>query len=359
MAFALMPMLLPLLNCRKPSTYIGHENRHHELTPVEHRRDFRIEIHLKKLSDGGRHPAARYPTINYSRRGTKVYNIISVPITSSRLVVSANVRFEMYLIIWDWKSAQALFVRQCLLCSLTDEAQTFMQELEVGRCNSVEFIDEYRLLTTFGPPGRQQPSMVVTDTGKTVRGAAMQTFFHLPLHFSGAGRLSFLLERGVHKPSPAETLAPFYQDPSQRIVTLVVSHGVYYPVFQVGALLELLESREGSEIGWDEWKGRVVIPSIGEEHARIWVSGCRLFRVISTDYGRTGQMKVYDFSMRGRATYRSERVDKYLGTVKCLSPAGVSAQVPRDGAYFARASHDSTVFSIVSVGACCSLCARG
>ena len=235
-----------------------------------------------------------------------------------------------------------------------------MQELEVGRCNSVEFIDEYRLLTTLGLPGRQQPSLVVTDTGKIVRGAAVQTVFLLPLHFSGAGRLSFLLERGVHKPSPAETLVPFYQDPSQRIITLVVSYIVYYPVFQVGALLELLESREGSKIGWDEWKGRAVIPYIGEEHARIWVSGCRLFRFVSTGYGQTRQMKVYDFSMRGRAKYRSERVDKHLGTVRCLSSTGVSGQVPRGGTLVARAGgHDSAVFSIVSVGVFCSLCERG
>lgn len=75
-------------------------------------RNFKIEIHMRTLSDGGYHPSARYPTIHYSQGGARVYKIISVPITSSRLAVSANVQSGMYLIVWDWRNAQVLFVCQ-------------------------------------------------------------------------------------------------------------------------------------------------------------------------------------------------------------------------------------------------------
>jgi hypothetical protein len=99
---------------------------------------------------------------------------------------------------------------------------------------------------------------VVVDTEKVMGGASMRTTFHLSPHLHELEHPILLLEGGVHKPSPAETLAPFYQDPAQRIGALLLSFSLGGLVFQVGGLLELLESHEGSEIGWDEWKDHVV-----------------------------------------------------------------------------------------------------
>lgn len=216
----------------------------------------------------------------------------------------------------------------------------------MGRCGTVEFIDEYRLLANAEDGYGSPPSLVVTDTRKDVGGAPMRTLFRLPLSFSGA---SLLLERGVHQPSPAETLTPFHQDPAQRIIALAVPFTSYYLIFQVGAFLKFLETREGSVIGWDEWRNRVVIPSIGQELARIWVSGCRLFFVGSIGYDRGSHMEVYDFSLQGRAKYLNEQVNEILGGVKYLSSTGVRVRVPCDGILNVRSGHESTVFSYVSV----------
>lgn len=74
-----------------------------------------IEIHLRAMSDGGHHPAAQYPSIRYQRRGTDV-SVSSPPsITSSRLAVVAIAESGDYLVVFDWKSAQVLFVRQLFL----------------------------------------------------------------------------------------------------------------------------------------------------------------------------------------------------------------------------------------------------
>ena len=229
----------------------------------------------------------------------------------------------------------------------------------MARCNTVEFIDEYRLLAstelTLGAP----LSLVVMDTRKIVRGVPTKTFFHLPRFFSRKRRLPFLLERGMHKPSLAEALAPFHQDPAQRIVALAVPCSGYHLVFQVGVLLEFLQSREGSEIGWDEWKSRVAIPPIARKPISIWVSGCRLFCVSPTGGDQGAQMEVYDFSMQGRAKYPSGRIDKTFGGVRYLASTGVKIRVPCDGLIDACSSHESTVFSHVSIGALCSLWGRG
>jgi hypothetical protein len=224
-----------------------------------------------------------------------------------------------------------------------------MQENGLGFCGTVEFIDEYRLLTTTELKLSAPPSLVVTDTGKIVRGAPVQTLFHFPLPFICTGRLSLLLERGVHKPSPTESLAPFHQDPAQRIIALAVPYTFYYLVFQVGALLELLELREGSEIGWDEWKSRVVTPSTDQEFVRIWVSGCRLFCVGSIGEGQNAQMEVYDFSVMGRAKHLSGRVNELLGGVRYLSSTGARARVLCNELLIVRSGHESTVLSYVSV----------
>ena len=160
------------------------------------------------------------------------------------------------------------------------------------------------------------------------------------------------IERGTHSPSRAESLAPFCQDPTQRIVTLIGSTSPWYLVFRVKSLLDLLESREGSEIGWDEWKGYVIIPSINPynpEHIDIWVSGCRLFCLDSTDSSPGSRMKVYDFSLWGWSKYLSNEVDENLGAMKHLSSTGAVGFIPWgvEDFFGACSGHGSVIFSPV------------
>ena len=250
-------------------------------------------------------------------------------------------------------------VKPCLYDTsddLTNGTHVTIQELEVWHCGSLEFIDEYRLLAnvelTFGTP----QSLVVIDTGKYLGSAPMRTVFHLPSRLSGARNLSLLLERGVHRPSPTETLAPFHQDPTQRIIALALPRAhTYYPIIQVGELLDLLESREGSEIGWDDWKSCVVIPSINHDIVHVWVSGCRLFCATSTGYDDVPQIEVYNCSMQGRAKCLRKRVNRTLSKIRYLSSTGVKTRIPYQDTLTVYNCHESTVFNYVSARIFCSL----
>ena len=119
----------------------------------------------------------------------------------------------------------------------------------------------------------------------------------------------------MHELSIEESLAPFYPDPAQRVVMLDTHGDIRYLAVSVGALLEF-KSRGGAKIGWDEWKSRVVVPRLEASGHRIldlWVSGCRLFHIFSTESSPDGQMQVFDLSVRGLARYLSE-ADQSLGS---------------------------------------------
>lgn len=198
------------------------------------------------------------------------------------------------------------------------------------------------------------PYLELVDTEKVVGGAPIRKSFHLSLNSGPLAYPFLLLEQGMYKPSPAETLAPFYQDPTQRIAALCLPD---YFAFRVEALLELAESYEGSEVSWNEWKGLVVTPYIGLDRLDIcdpWVSGCRLFCITSPD----SEMRVFDFSIQGRAEYLSERADVGLGEVRGLLPTDARARIPQSGFLDTHNGHDSIVFTSVSITSSRSILGR-
>jgi len=192
----------------------------------------------------------------------------------------------------------------------------------------MEFIDDYRLLVSLGSSFDDPPCVVLMDTGNGIGGVPVQTSFHSP-YFRDPGYPTLLLERGVHKPSPAERLAPFHQDPTQRIAALSMPYSLGCLVFSVEALVRLAGGREGCEIRWDEWKKHVVIPSIPRsDFVNAWVSGCRLFCITSAGHGQDAEMEVYDFSKKARMEYLSEQVNPDLDGVRYLSSTGADARFP-------------------------------
>ena len=159
----------------------------------------------------------------------------------------------------------------------------------------------------------------------------MKTVFHLP--HCGATYLS--IEWGAHKPSPVESLAPSHQDPTQRIVVLGTNTYSHYLVIRVTVFLELFEDREGTNIGWDEWKPHVVVLSTDLDMDHIFhISGCRLFFISSKGKSSGCRIRICDFSMEGRAKYSSEREDRMYGVVKYISLTGACAQIPQDDSFF-------------------------
>jgi hypothetical protein len=295
----------------------------------------RVHVYLRTMSDGRNHPDARYPTIHCLRSSARVSSIRRTSITNSRLVVIARSRESggFVMIIWDWKSSQVFFVRRLVLHMVLQTAQDIMQELEyAGHCESAEFIDDYRLLISLEPRMNGRPSLVLMDTGRAMGGTPIQTTFYFPSHITVSP--SLISERGMHKPSPAESLAPFHQDPAQRIIVLYIRYDQLYLALRVGALLELFKDREGTKMEWDEWKDRVVIPSRprgaqGPNWVR--VSGCRLIYSWSTDGGSGFEMEVFDSSMRGRARCSRKWTNGWLGTKTYLPPAGGRVRIPFEG----------------------------
>ena len=226
-----------------------------------------------------------------------------------------------------------------------------MQALENERYYAAEFIDDYRLLVSLGSSKDVPQCVVLMDTEKDIGGAPVQTSFHLPPYFRTFDCPSLLFERGMHEPSSAECLAPFHQDCTQRIAVLSMPYPSGHIVFPVEALLRLADSREGSEIGWDEWKMHALIPSIPELHlADLCVSGCRLFSSTSA-HGPNVEVEVYDFGLRGRAKYLSEQVNASLGGVRYLASTGTNARPPWhvDELYDMGSGHGSVVFFRVSI----------
>jgi len=136
-----------------------------------------------------------------------------------------------------------------------------------------------------------------------------------------------MLEQGAHKPSPEESLAPFHQDPTQRIVALTTRWPPGCFVVRLRTFLELLKDSEGSKIEWEEWKHHVLIPSIrlGRVVDRVRASGCRLFLLSSAGYMSDFQMETYDFSMHGSAKHLTEQIgegSEELGVMNYLSSTG-------------------------------------
>ena len=183
----------------------------------------------------------------------------------------------------------------------------------------------------------------------------MQTSFRFSPLYIHSTYMSLMLERGVHKPSPAESMAPFHQDPTQRIIALRVHYPPHYLVLRVGALLELLKGREGTEVEWDEWENHVAFPSLcssGPASRGVQVSGSRLFHMYFSDF--VPCMSVYDFSLHGRAKYSSKQTDIGLGVVNRLSSTGAQVPVPLEEFFDCGSSHESIIFSRVSTAVFCS-----
>ena len=219
--------------------------------------------------------------------------------------------------------------------------------IEDKRYDFLEFIDDYRLLVNLGSSKDDLPCIMLVDTEKNVEGAPVQTSFHLPEYYRRFQHPFLLLERGMHKPSPAECLAPFYQDRTQRIVVLSAPYG--YLVFPVEPLLRLAEDREGCKIGWDEWLPDVTVTiSNPRFDLNLVVSGCRLFCMASARPNVDIEVEMYDFSMQGRTKYLREMFNT---DSRYLASTGTNAGFPfhADSLVSVSGGHDSVAFYEASV----------
>ena len=132
----------------------------------------------------------------------------------------------------------------------------------------------------------------------------IETTFYIPssyIQIDPDSRLSS--ESCGYAPSPDElTTAPFYPDPSQRILVLFANPRWYF-VINTERLLELAREWGGQTVEWCGWDQTIEI-RISSRRASYctWISGSRLFCISpsETDYGLKN-LQVYDFSRASRA----------------------------------------------------------
>lgn len=172
------------------------------------------------------------------------------------------------------------------------------------------------------------------------------TFDSLRLHVGPCG----------HAPSPDElTTAPFYPDPSRRVIAFNL--GEFWWFANTEELLKLAQERARKTIQWDEWATKRMTVRIKKAIGRngAWVSGCRFFcAVADVTGGPRSYLRVLDLSRADRI--RELHALDLMGTGETTgqrSPGSDWYELPWHPSRLRRATltvaHDSVVFGFVSV----------
>jgi len=223
-------------------------------------------VHLRSMTTGEPHPAAQRtrfglpPTANLSR-----YNdhLPTPSITNSRLALIVG-----SLYVWDWRMGRIL----------VEKSDCFYY--------TPNSINEYSfVMLSNWASGHPQLHVFDTECRTTLK--PIQTTFSI----SGVP-YCLLSEPCSYAPSSDEFMAaPFYPDPSQRILALRLGPRKWYTV-KTRQLLELAQKRGNRCVEWSEWGEMVKFRDMRSE--RVWVSGFRLFSLVLE--GLEAHLQVYDCS---------------------------------------------------------------
>ena len=222
------------------------------------------------------------------------------------------------------------------------------QEYHSSHLQLLEFLDDYRLAISVLPSSDGMPlRLLLLDTERVSSGTPVQTWFYPPTTYYS---WTWVTETAGYKPSPQDILtAPFYPEPSQRILAFSLGCERGMLVMKVETLLRLSRERAGEEVRWQEWEPYLLRLRtsllVDQLHVRSWVSGFRLFHLYIVEGGRGCDLHVYDFSARGHMS-------------SLCQPAGKDSQVmyasvrrlPWEvmGIHEINFGHNSMVFQVVS-----------
>ena len=193
--------------------------------------------------------------------------------------------------------------------------------------------------------------MLTNTEQTTVDGSTLtQTTFH----FDGRKHLDpgeeiIHIEQGGHKPSPEESLlAPFFPDPSQRILAVELHNRGSVFVIKTEVLLKLAQEWGGGVLEWEQWRTHGIEVRPGDV-SNIWISGPRLFCMTGPE---RSQMDVYDFSPQASARHLKTTIDKDGMVQRIMLPSIRKLQLPWDiqdpWVHSASCGHDSIVFLMVN-----------
>ena len=146
--------------------------------------------------------------------------------------------------------------------------------------------------------------------------------------------------------------APFYPDPSQRILAMSMDPFWGYYVMKVETLLRFAIERVGEDIQWEEWKTCLIETGPQQtlnapRYLRSWVSGFRLFSAFQALGDRIYDLRVHDFSPHGMAQFLHLTDDGR----KVMRPSVAALRLPQYGGYIYEINfgHDSMVVELVSL----------
>ena len=139
-----------------------------------------------------------------------------------------------------------------------------------------------------------------------------------------------------------ELFAPFYPDPSQRVLAVAFFDSI--SVVRTEILLRLARERKGEHLQWREWRTHVTCIEWNGHTGRLWVSGPRLYCVeLARSAGMS--MEVYDFGARASA----ERTGSVEGGVGRRFTPSITQTLPLEicGIILSYGCHDSLSFILV------------
>ena len=151
--------------------------------------------------------------------------------------------------------------------------------------------------------------------------------------------------------------APFYSDPSQRILVLSINQHQLL-VINVELLLELAREWEGQSIELDGWGGNTIqIHLSGDTLGGFGVFGCRLFWTASDwdDEGSfTSYLRIWSFNHADRAKHLRGPISSGTNRgVRQMSPSFDECRLPWHIENYVgapiTAGNDSFIFCVVSV----------
>jgi len=240
-------------------------------------------VHLWSMTTGQPHPAAQRTSLSLPPT-TDLTRWDPTSVTNSRFGMIVYFPESTGVYVWDWRTGRTLL------------------QIQGGCYSDLGFVDEYSFVVL-------SERLHVFDTEH--RTPPEQTTFCL----SGTP-FYLLLEPCSHAPSPDGFMAaPFYPDPSQRMLALNLD-GERWCTINTQLLLELARKREGQYVKWCEWGEIVNFLDISGRNY-VWVSGCRLF-YIAFDKA-TSYLQVRDFSPGSRVKSVQDGASKSQGETRISS----------------------------------------
>ena len=215
----------------------------------------------------------------------------------------------------------------------------------------MKFVDEYWLaLTLAATEASTYPRLTLSDTEGTTMGgpAPAQTLFNLA-PFAGrpeeAVGIRLSLDQGGHRPSPEEDLyAPFYPDPSQRVLVLVLPKRTACFVVRTEVLLKLTREWGGANLEWEQWRTHTEYIQY-RSILTPWVSGPRVLSLSPESFLRDDDALVHVSSYITRTPRNRHAEPKYLPIrSKLYLPSSWDGCIVR----FFWGGHDSLAFLMVN-----------